>query len=176
MLLRDVVYRQIQDAIEDGTLEPGERHVDDDLTSWLGVSRTPVREAIPWLVADGLVEMAANRYTRVSVLSAEEYQHASELLSGLQMIAVQQARFDAARSKSIRKRARGLVAALESSSLDAYRQLQDVFGDLIAALGNPLMASVEAAARSRAKHHAAADDAVIDWPTAVSRAKELASD
>lgn len=62
-LLRDIVYAKMLDAIQDGTLEPGERLNDDQLTAWLGVSRTPVREAIARLESEGLVEMAANRYT-----------------------------------------------------------------------------------------------------------------
>ncbi|WP_181419940.1 MULTISPECIES: GntR family transcriptional regulator [unclassified Curtobacterium] len=56
-LLRDVVYEQTLEAIENGTLEAGERLNDEELTSWLGVSRTPVREAIARLESEGLVEM-----------------------------------------------------------------------------------------------------------------------
>ena len=64
-LLRDVVFDKMLDAIQDGTLQPGERLNDDELVTWLGVSRTPIREAIAKLVDYGLVEMEANRYTRV---------------------------------------------------------------------------------------------------------------
>lgn len=45
-LLRDGVYVQLRDAIVDGTLEPGEQLRDGELAGWLGVSRTPVREAL----------------------------------------------------------------------------------------------------------------------------------
>ena len=65
-LLRDVVYNRLYDGILDGTLEPGETLLDDKLTSWLGVSRTPIREALMKLADIGLVEMAPNRYTRVA--------------------------------------------------------------------------------------------------------------
>ena len=44
-LLRDDVYLRLRDAIVDGTLEPGEQLRDGELATWLGVSRTPVREA-----------------------------------------------------------------------------------------------------------------------------------
>lgn len=67
-LLRDVVYNRIYMSILDGTLEPGETLVDDTLTSWLGVSRTPIREALMKLADIGLVELAPNRYTRVSIV------------------------------------------------------------------------------------------------------------
>ncbi|PYY46225.1 hypothetical protein DEI84_12915 [Curtobacterium sp. MCBD17_023] len=59
--------------------------------AWLGVSRTPVREAIARLVAEGFVEMAANRYTKVSSLSASEYDYASQFLAGLHRLALEQA-------------------------------------------------------------------------------------
>ncbi|WP_223693928.1 GntR family transcriptional regulator [Leifsonia poae] len=65
-LLRDVVYTRLYDGIIDGTLEPGETLLDEKLTAWLGVSRTPVREALMKLADIGLVEMAPNRYTRVA--------------------------------------------------------------------------------------------------------------
>ncbi|HEV7185608.1 MAG: GntR family transcriptional regulator [Actinomycetales bacterium] len=65
-LLRDVVYNRLYDGIIDGTLEPGETLLDEKLTAWLGVSRTPVREALMRLADIGLVEMAPNRYTRVA--------------------------------------------------------------------------------------------------------------
>ncbi|WP_433952934.1 GntR family transcriptional regulator [Curtobacterium flaccumfaciens] len=80
-LLRDVVYEQMLESIENGTLESGERLNDEELTSWLGVSRTPVREAIARLESEGLVEMAANRYTRVASLSGPAHDQAAMLLS-----------------------------------------------------------------------------------------------
>ena len=55
-LLRDRAYTTIRDAIVDGTLQPGERLRDQELTEWLGLSRTPVREALSRLEQDGLVE------------------------------------------------------------------------------------------------------------------------
>ncbi|QNE35637.1 GntR family transcriptional regulator [Leifsonia shinshuensis] len=65
-LLRDVVYNRLYEGILDGTLEPGETLLDEKLTAWLGVSRTPIREALMKLADIGLVEMAPNRYTRVA--------------------------------------------------------------------------------------------------------------
>ncbi|WP_263091152.1 GntR family transcriptional regulator [Curtobacterium sp. RIT-PI-V] len=71
-LLRDTVQDKIRDAIMDGTLEPGERLNDDDLIAWLGVSRTPIREALAELARAGLIEMAPNRYTRVAAPTKDE--------------------------------------------------------------------------------------------------------
>jgi DNA-binding GntR family transcriptional regulator len=71
-LLRDRVRNMIRDAIMDGTLEPGERLHDDDLIAWLGVSRTPIREALAELAGAGLIDMAPNRYTRVTSPNKDE--------------------------------------------------------------------------------------------------------
>lgn len=65
-ILGDEVYARIGDAILDGTLAPGQQLRDVDLATQLGVSRTPVREALQRLERFGLVEIAVGRYTRVS--------------------------------------------------------------------------------------------------------------
>ncbi|WP_181408254.1 GntR family transcriptional regulator [Schumannella sp. 10F1B-5-1] len=65
-LLRDVVLERLRDAIMDGTLQPGESLNDKELQAWLGVSRTPIRDAINELTRRGLIEMEPNRYTRVA--------------------------------------------------------------------------------------------------------------
>ena len=54
-LLRDDVYRRLRDAIVEGTFTPGEQLKDGELAEWLGVSRTPVREALLRLASSGLV-------------------------------------------------------------------------------------------------------------------------
>src|SRR6476619_698630 len=46
VLLRDEAYGRLRDAILDGTLEAGEQLRDAELSSWLGISRTPIREAL----------------------------------------------------------------------------------------------------------------------------------
>lgn len=69
-LLRDEVYTTLHDAIIDGTLEPGEALRDEELTAWLGVSRTPIRQALNRLADIGLVDMIPGRYTRVAEFDA----------------------------------------------------------------------------------------------------------
>lgn len=66
MILTDEVYARIGAAIIDGTLPAGQRLRDGDIAQQLGVSRTPVREALLRLERFGLVEIAVGRYTRVS--------------------------------------------------------------------------------------------------------------
>ncbi|MFC4245367.1 GntR family transcriptional regulator [Gryllotalpicola reticulitermitis] len=70
--LRELAFERLQDAILDGTLHPGEILHDKELSKWLGLSRTPIREALNDLERIGLVEMAAQRYTRVAAPVPEE--------------------------------------------------------------------------------------------------------
>ncbi|MBD3941130.1 GntR family transcriptional regulator [Microbacterium sp. NEAU-LLC] len=65
-VLSGEVYTRLGEAILDGRLAPGERVRDQELAEWLGVSRTPVREALQRLERVGLVEVSPHRYTRVS--------------------------------------------------------------------------------------------------------------
>lgn len=67
--LVDDAYRALGEAIVDGRLQPGDRLRDVELAELMGISRTPVREALQKLERIGLVEVAANRYTRVAELT-----------------------------------------------------------------------------------------------------------
>lgn len=86
-LLRDVVLEKMLAAIQDGTLQAGERLNDDELVQWLGVSRTPIREAIAKLVDFGLVEMEANRYTRIATPTLKQYDDTLQVLGGFTELA-----------------------------------------------------------------------------------------
>lgn len=59
--LRDVVFQTLRQAILRGELEPGERLMEIHLADRLGVSRTPIREAIRKLELEGLVVMIPRR-------------------------------------------------------------------------------------------------------------------
>jgi DNA-binding GntR family transcriptional regulator len=64
----DAVYDQILRALQQGQLQPGERLHDAEFAAQLGVSRTPVREALLRLRELGVVEFAPARYTRVAII------------------------------------------------------------------------------------------------------------
>ncbi|MDO9440127.1 MAG: GntR family transcriptional regulator [Beijerinckiaceae bacterium] len=68
----EVVYRRICAAMRSGALRPGDRLREEDVARQLGVSRTPVREALGRLLARGLVESSAGRGLVVRNLSTGE--------------------------------------------------------------------------------------------------------
>ena len=69
---RAAVFEQVRSWIEDGLLEPGETLKDSEIAGRLGVSRTPVREALQMLAQLGVVEMLPGRMTRVTPLAPED--------------------------------------------------------------------------------------------------------
>lgn len=92
-LLREMVEERIRSAILGGTLAPGELLHDAELQDWLGVSRTPIRDALNELARAGLVEMEPNRYTRVAAVCAADdaldaLQAFGVLLGGVMRLAV----------------------------------------------------------------------------------------
>ena len=67
--LRDVVFKTLRQAILKGELEPGERLLEIQLAQRLGVSRTPIREAIRKLELEGLVLMIPRKGAEVAKIS-----------------------------------------------------------------------------------------------------------
>ena len=67
--LRDVVFKTLRQAILRGELKPGERLMEIKLANKLGVSRTPIREAIRKLELEGLVLMIPRRGAEVAEIT-----------------------------------------------------------------------------------------------------------
>src|SRR3954447_13465525 len=128
-LLRDRAYAAIRDAIVDGTLAPGERLRDQELTAWLGLSRTPVREALARLEADGLVETAPQRFTRVAPLDRRAAQDAFPVVAALHALAAELAgpRLTEHDLSSMREANTRFAAALKATDVDAALTADDAF-------------------------------------------------
>lgn len=82
------VLHRLRQAILGGVLAPGTRLVLSELSSQLGVSRTPIREAIRDLSAEGLVDFDSYRSSTVHVPTLEEAQEVYELRLTLEPLAV----------------------------------------------------------------------------------------
>jgi len=87
--LRDEVYRQVSDRIHNGELGPGTRVRDTQIAAQLGVSRTPVREALLRLVREGILEADMGRGFSVSRLNAVEMQETGVILASLEGLALE---------------------------------------------------------------------------------------
>lgn len=86
--LRDVVFNTLRDAILKGELEPGERLMEIHLANKLGVSRTPVREAIRKLELEGLVKMIPRRGAVVASITISDLEDVLEVRKVLEQLTV----------------------------------------------------------------------------------------
>ena len=89
--LRDVVFDTLRQAILDGTLQPGERLMELHLAQQLGVSRTPVREALRKLELEGLVLNIPRRGAVVAQITQKDLEDVLEVRAALEELAVRQA-------------------------------------------------------------------------------------
>jgi DNA-binding GntR family transcriptional regulator len=144
-LLRDDAYRALRNAIVDGTLAPGERLNDGELVSWLGVSRTPIREALARLEQSGLVQTRPGRFTIVSPVDLRETRAAQSVVAAMHELAVREAvpllgerDLDAMRAAN-----RDFAAALRGSRVDDALAADDAFHAVaVDACANPAVRAV----------------------------------
>ncbi|AMM19564.1 hypothetical protein AX769_04680 [Frondihabitans sp. PAMC 28766] len=150
-LLRDIVFEKMIGAIQDGTLQAGERLNDDELVAWLGVSRTPIREAIAKLVDYGLVEMEANRYTRIVQPTFEMYQHAVQMLGGFHELSARWAfpKFTDRDVQDYSKLADTAIAHLKAHDTRAVADIGALTSFTLERTGNPLLPQLEATLNAR---------------------------
>ena len=87
--LRDVVFNTLRQAILRGELKPGERLMEIQLANKLGVSRTPIREAIRKLELEGLVLMIPRKGAEVAEITEKSLRDVLEVRRALEELAVE---------------------------------------------------------------------------------------
>lgn len=87
--LRDVVFNTLRQAILSGEIEPGERLMEIHLANKLGVSRTPIREAIRKLELEGLVIMNPRRGAEVAQITEKSMTDVLEVRTALDILCVE---------------------------------------------------------------------------------------
>src|SRR5579864_6094413 len=114
--LRERVYQLVQQAIVSGELHPGQRVRDLDLAARLGVSRTPVREALQRLEDEGLVETLPGALTRIVPLDTQAARQAFPVVAVLHALATRLAVESLTEQDLafLRQANESLVAALEA--------------------------------------------------------------
>ena len=143
--LRDSAFHRLREAIVDGTLAPGEQLRDTELAHWLGVSRTPVREALLRLAAAGLVESRPGRSTRVTSLDSRSERDAREVVAALHQLAVRESvpNLVAADLAAMTQANKHFARAVRSGDLDAaLRADDDLHAVPVAVAANRAVASV----------------------------------
>lgn len=140
--LRDYAYRELRDAIVSGELAPGERLRDPELEHWLGVSRTPIREAIARLEVAGLVQTRRAKATVVAPLDTRSALAAQRIAAALHELAVRDAVPQLTEDDLVAMRAANarFAGALQADDIDAAVAADDEFHDVaVRASANPLL-------------------------------------
>jgi DNA-binding GntR family transcriptional regulator len=130
--LRERVYQLVQRAIVSGELHPGQRVRDLDLAAQLGVSRTPVREALQRLEDEGLVETLPGASTRIMPLDTQAAREAFPVVAVLHALATRLAveTLTGQDFVSLRQANESLVAALEAGDVTRAIQADGRFHDV----------------------------------------------
>ena len=128
-LLREKAYESLRDAIIHGTFLPGEKLRDAELEKWLGVSRTPIREAIGRLEAAGLVHTTPGRSTVVSTIARKTVLDAQAVAAAMPALAVRIAvpLMGSAEITAMTKANKEFAAAFASGDADAAIRSDDEF-------------------------------------------------
>jgi len=144
-LLRDDVFRRLRDAIVDGTFSPGEQLKDGELAEWLGVSRTPVREALLRLGGSGLVVALPGRSTKVSTIDAAAVRDARDVIAAMHELVVRQTTGRLSEDDIDRMRAanRRFAAAVDAGDIDAALDADEEIHRIpVTTLGNHALETV----------------------------------
>ena len=142
--LKDSVYDTIRRRILDNAWPPGHQALEQEIALELGVSRTPVREALIRLEREGLVQVVPRRGMRVLPLSATDMREIYEVLTALESLAaemVAKRHPTAAELAPLQQATDAMEAALARDDLDAWAAAdEDFHARLVTLAGNRLLA------------------------------------
>lgn len=131
--LRDVVFNTLRDAILTGKLVPGERLMENQLADKLGVSRTPVREALRMLELENLVELVPRKGAQVLDMSEKDIVNILEVRSALEGLATQLAckKMGAEELQQLKKLEADFEHAVADNDVELFVDIDEDFHDLI---------------------------------------------
>lgn len=131
------ITRVLRDALEEdivnGRIKPGERLSESALAERFDVSRTPIREALRYLVASGLVEIIPKRGTFVSKVSLPQLVEMFEVMAELEGMCARLAarRITEAEAKELQDALRTCEEAADAEDTDSYYYENEIFHDCI---------------------------------------------
>jgi len=132
-VINQEVCERLRSWIVEGVLQPGEVIRDHALAERLGVSRTPVREALLRLEAEGLVETSPNRWTRVCPITVETAEEIYPIIESLELLALRLAAGanDPEFVPSLRRANRDLAASIAGKNAKAAAAADHAFHNAI---------------------------------------------
>ena len=146
------IEAELRDDIAAGALSPGERLDEVKLTERFGVSRTPVREALARLTAQGILVPGEKRGVRVAEYSREELAQVFEAMHEIEAACARVAaqRLTLLNRAEIETAQQACLAAARTGDLQRYMRANEAFHDTIyRATGNPYLAEIASDFRDR---------------------------
>ena len=152
--LHDELVTRVRDLVIEGHLKPGSRVNEGQLGQLLGISRTPLREALKFLASEGLLILVPGKGTVVRRLTPGDVRDMLGVLAALESHAGRLACRDA--DDTAIARVAGLHAEMmrryaERARLDYYKLNQDIHTAIAAGSGNQLLANQHAALQAQLK-------------------------
>jgi len=138
------IVQQLRDFVVEGHLAPGARIPERDLCERFAISRTPLREALKVLAAEGLIELLPNRGARVREFSEADIRNLFEVIAGLDFAAgyLACARITDAAIADIEKLHLEMYAHYLRRDLAEYFRLnQKIHQTIVDAAGNPVLSA-----------------------------------
>lgn len=131
--LRDVVFNTLRQAILTGELKPGERLMEIHLADRLGVSRTPIREAIRKLELEGLVVMIPRKGAQVAKITEKNLKDVLEVRRALDMLAAKLAcyRMNDEEKKELKKACDEFAGIVKANNTKDITEADVHFHDII---------------------------------------------
>jgi DNA-binding GntR family transcriptional regulator len=143
--LHDELLNRLRKMIIDGQFVPGDKIPERQLCDQFGVSRTPLREALKVLAAEGLVQLAPNRGAMVASLTPEEWEECLPMIATVESLAGELACASITDDEisAIKGFHAGMLAAYAANNLDALLAMNREFHRGIVAAGrNQLLAAI----------------------------------
>ncbi len=131
--LREVVFNTLRNAIIQGEFQPGERLMEVTIANKLGVSRTPVREAIRMLELEGLVVMLPRKGAQVAHITVSDLRDALEVRMAIEALSVRLAceRIDEAGKEELKNTCMAFKEAINSKLVPAIVEGDEAFHNSI---------------------------------------------
>jgi DNA-binding GntR family transcriptional regulator len=175
--LHEAVVSRLRDMIIEGNLAPGTRIPEVQLGAQLGVSRTPLREAMKFLASEGLIELVPGRGALVRRFSPKDIEDMLMVLRTLEVLAVRLACVNASDSDIARVRAmhdRMLGYYEKRQRLDYYKLNQQIHTTMVSLAGNEPLAYTHGILQSRLKRiRFIGSDGPVNWGKAVAEHNEI---
>jgi len=180
-LSRPTLHGQLVDRVRtlivEGQLAPGTRIHEGELGKALGVSRTPLREALKVLASEGLVELVQGRGAVVRKLTGKDVAEMLDVLRALETLASRLACRNAtdAQIAALRRTHDEMIAFYEAGNrLDYYWRNQAIHAGLADLSGNALLATMHATIQARMKRiRFIGNEDPGGWTAAVAEHREM---